>query len=411
MPCVLLLMPTQTYRASAFLTAAKKLAFTVVVATERAQALAYLAPEANLTLPFDNPQVASDKIGDFSRNHPIDAVIAVDETTAVISAWAARALGLPGNTPEGAQAAMEKHRMRQILAGSSILSPWFKLLSLDGKAFKAEANQLRYPCVAKPLFLSSSRGVIRANNDKELLEACEIIRTILDDTAVKNVSPQLADQLLVEEYIPGEEVALEGILTNGDLKVLAIFDKPDPLVGPYFEETSYVTPSRHSRTIQNQIAEVAKQAAAAMGICHGPVHAELRLNDKGVWVVEIAARSIGGLCSQALRFEDNCSLEEIILRHAVGEDIGPIQRESLAAGVMMIPIPKAGVLRSVVGLERAEQVEGIDEIKISIPLTQKVLPMPLGNRYLGFIFASSKTASEVEKALRAAHKLLSFRID
>ena len=411
MPRVLLLMPTKTYRASAFLAAAEKLGFEVVVATERAQALSHFAPAANLTLPFLDPQAASDKICAFAREQPLDAVIAVDENTAVISALAAQGLGLPGNTPESALAAMEKHRMRHILSDSTLLSPWFKVLSLEKEIIRAEANQLRYPCVAKPLFLSSSRGVIRVNNDKEFLQACKIISTILDETAVRNVSPKLADQLLVEEYIPGEEVALEGILTKGDLKVLTIFDKPDPLVGPYFEETIYVTPSSHSQAMQKEIATVTKQAAAAMGICQGPVHAELRINKQGVWVVEIAARSIGGLCSQALRFAGNRSLEEIILRHAVGENIASVRRESLAAGVMMIPIPRAGVLKEVAGLKRAEQVKGIEEIKISIPLTQKVRPMPLGNRYLGFIFARSKTARKVEIALRAAHKSLLFKID
>jgi biotin carboxylase len=182
------------------------------------------------------------------------------------------------------------------------------------------------------------------------------------------------------------------------------------LNGPYFEETIYVTPSRLPPSAQQEIAQAAERAATALGLRTGPLHAELRLNDRGAWIVEVAARSIGGLCSSTLRFGEGTSLEEIILRQAAGLDLRSLEREQHPSGVMMIPIPSAGVLRDVHGLEAARRVPGVDEIDISIPCGERVEPLPRASRYLGFIFAHADTPAAVEEALRRAHAELRFEI-
>ncbi|MCA1648134.1 MAG: ATP-grasp domain-containing protein, partial [Chloroflexi bacterium] len=220
-----------------------------------------------------------------------------------------------------------------------------------------------------------------------------------------------ASQLLVEEFMPGVEVALEGLLIDGVLITLALFDKPDPLNGPYFEETLYVTPSRLPQDAQARISAAAQGAAAALGLRSGSVHAELRLNERGAWIVEVAARSIGGLCSSTLRFGSQTTLEQIILRQAAGLDLTSLEREQQPAGVMMIPIPATGRLREVHGLAHAQRVPGIDEITISIPCGELVEAPPRASRYLGFIFAHAETPAAVEQALRAAHTRLSFDIE
>ena len=271
-------------------------------------------------------------------------------------------------------------------------------------------ERVKFPCVLKPLFLSASRGVIRANNPEEFVNAFRRIVSILGVPDVKARTDAGAQAILIEDFIPGVEVALEGILIRGQLKVLAIFDKPDPLDGPFFEETLYVTPSRLPIDVQEAIISCTARTAYALGLREGPVHAELRVNDDGAWIIEIAARSIGGLCARTLRFGMGISLEELIIRHAIGMEVESLQRERQPAGVMMIPIPRAGVLREVRGKVDAGQVSGIEEITISIPIGQEVLPLPEGARYLGFIFARGNTPESVEASLREAHRRLEFVI-
>jgi biotin carboxylase len=219
--------------------------------------------------------------------------------------------------------------------------------------------------------------------------------------------------ILVEQYLPGVEVALEGLLTDGRLETLALFDKPDPLEGPFFEETIYVTPSGLPAEVQAAISANVEQSAAAVGLRHGPVHAELRIDrDRGeIWMIELAGRSIGGLCGTVLEFGTGISLEEIILRHAAGVDLPQTRRSGAGAGVMMIPIPKGGILREVRGMEAARAVAGVTGIEITAPCNQPIVPLPEGESYLGFIFADGATAADADRSLREAHARLEFRID
>ena len=406
---VLLVMRTRTYRAKAFLRAAERLGVNVTVATEREQPLARLAPGTTLALDFSSVTHAPESIPEFAAEYPIEAVVGVDDDTTVLAAQLAAALGLPHNPVEAVKAARYKDVMRLALSeAEGVLSPAFWLVSLheDPTAF---ANRMAYPVVLKPLSLAASRGVIRANDSDEFVNAFHEIRAILAASELEPDDPG-AGQILVEEFIPGSEVALEGLLIDGALTTLALFDKPDPLDGPYFEETIYVTPSRLPPASQLEIAQAVQRAAAALGLRTGPVHAELRLNERGAWIVEVAARSIGGLCASTLRFGGETSLEEIILRQALRLDHGSLEREQLPAGVMMIPIAAAGVLREVGGLERARAVPGITSVDITIPCGERVEPLPRASRYLGFIFAQADTPAEVERALRRAHSLLAFDI-
>jgi biotin carboxylase len=271
------------------------------------------------------------------------------------------------------------------------------------------AARLTYPCVLKPLSLSASRGVIRADDPQGFVDAFHEVVSILDEAGLPLDDPA-AHQLLVEEFIPGKEFALEGLLVDGQLHTLTLFDKPDPLDGPYFEETIYLTPSRLSPEQQAVVGEAVSRAAAALGLREGPIHAEVRLNERGPWIVEVAARSIGGLCSKTLRFDAEMSLEEIILRQAAGLDLGPLERERRPAGVMMIPIPTTGRLLDVRGLREAEAVPGVEEVDITIPCGEWVVAPPRATRYLGFIFARGANTREVDHALRVAHQQLRFEI-
>ncbi|HEY5599102.1 MAG TPA: ATP-grasp domain-containing protein, partial [Candidatus Manganitrophaceae bacterium] len=306
-------------------------------------------------------------------------------------------------------AAKDKHRLREILTAASVPTPAYQLFSIDEPPEEI-VQKVSYPCVLKPTFLSASRGVIRANDPEAFRAAFLRLLQILKNPEVRRKGGAAAKRIIVERYIPGREVALEGLLRLGALSLLALFDKPDPLEGPFFEETIYVTPSRLSGSIQQQILKITERATAALGLKEGPIHAELRLNDQGIWVIELAARSIGGLCSRTLRFGVGMSLEEIILRSALGIPIESLEREKRAAGVMMIPIPKAGILTDVEGVAEAKKVPLIEEVTIMIRRKQKVIPLPEGRRYLGFIFARGERPEEVEAALREAHRKLRFEI-
>jgi biotin carboxylase len=406
---VLLLMATNTYRASAFLEAARRLGVPVVVGSERQQALAAANPDGHLTLDFAAPEEASGAIVEFAHTHPICGIVAADDDGVLLAAKAAAALGFPHNPVGAVAAARNKYRMRQILAAAGLPCPDFWRLPIDGEP-AAMAHRVSYPCVVKPLALSASRGVIRADDAAQFVSAFQRVVAILQRPDAAISARRSAREILVERFIPGSEVALEGLLTDGKLRVLALFDKPDPLDGPFFEETIYVTPSRLPTAMQDAIATCTAAVAAALGLRHGPVHAELRVNAQGPWLLEIAPRSIGGLCSRALRFGDGLALEELLLRHALGRDVEAIERERWAAGVMMIPIPKAGILRRVAGRESAMQVAGIEDIRLTIPIGQEVVPLPEGSRYLGFIFARNATPAGVESALREAHQRLTFVI-
>ena len=407
---VLLLLPARTYRAHDFMEAARRLGVEVVVGSDRQQAFAALFPGSHLRLDFLRPRQAVRTIEVFARSYPLDAVVAVDDDGTLLAAAAAKALGLPHNPVAAVAATRNKHRLRRKVAAAGLLSPRFERLSVKDDPVRA-ASRMPFPCVLKPLHLAASRGVIRTDDTKQFVVAFERLASILRAPDVVQRGSRLARHLLVEAFIPGAEVALEGLLVGGALTVLAVFDKPDPLDGPFFEETLYVTPSRLPPDVQADLAALTAKAVAAIGLQEGPVHAEWRLNEHGAWLLEIAARSIGGLCSRVLQFGVGVSLEELILMHASGVDVAAYKRESVAAGVMMLPIPQRGVLRAVDGQQAARDVPGIVDLVITIALGQEVVPLPEGVQYLGFLFARGDTPEEVETSLRIAHQRLLFTID
>ncbi len=418
-PRVLLLLPTRTYRASDFLEAASKLDVEIVVASEEAATTADLSPRHTLVLDFSAPIAATQAILEFTDTHPLAAIVGVDDDTTLLATTASKALGLPHNPVASAKATRNKYLLRHTLATNGVSVPAYQRFSIyDDPAeivrtqFDTDAH-LSFPCVLKPLSLSASRGVIRTDTPDEFIKAFQrttkLLHTLKDTTEVSSQT-HASQYLLVEDYIPGIEVALEGIRLDGELKTLALFDKPDPLEGPFFEETLYITPSRLSADIQAALHNATAEAADALGLRHGPVHAELRYNDNGAHLIEIAARTIGGLCARTLRFGTGMSLEELVIRHAIGQPVETLQREQQAAGVMMIPVPKAGILGEVRGKTSAYHVDGIVEVNITIPIGGEVVPLPEGARYLGFIFARAETPEAVEAALREAHRRLEFVI-
>jgi len=331
------------------------------------------------------------------RGLHFDGVAAVGDRPAVLAAAAAEMLGVPFHPPAAAQACHDKYLARQLYQAAGLRVPAFFRAALEDDP-RPLAARAPYPCVLKPLGLSASRGVIRANHEAEFIEAFRRIRKMGEA------------YLQVESYIDGREFAVEGLVTGGRFQPLAIFDKPDPLEGPYFEETLYVTPSRQPAAVQQDLLETTARAVEALGLRHGPVHAELRYNADGAWMLETAARPIGGLCAKALRFLPSVPLEELILRHALGEDVGGARLADPASGVMMIPIPKGGIYDSVEGIDEAQATRGIEEVLITAKPGQQLVPLPEGASYLGFIFARGDTLEVVESALREAHAKLKFGI-
>lgn len=404
---LLLLVPTTSYRVGDFLDAARRLGVDVAVGSNQRQVLEQYARGKTVTLDFTDLEKGVAQIRAYVREYPLHAIVPVDDEPVLLAAEASRALGLPHNTPESVAATRDKYRLRTRLANSGLPSPWFTVVSVDDDPAPA-AGAAVYPCVLKPLALSAGRGVIRADDAAAFRAAFRRIAHILKQPDAGTYG---TDRILVEEYIPGAEVAVEGLLRGGRLTVLALFDKPDPLEGPFFEETIYTTPSRLPADAQRGIVATTAKALAALGLLDGPVHAELRINDRGHWMVEAAARSIGGLCARVLRFGAGVRLEELILRHALDLPIESVERENRAAGVMMIPTPEAGILRQVQGLADARAVPGIDDVTITIPAGHPVVPPPEGYRYLGFIFAHADDAAAAEAALREAHRRLRFDIE
>ncbi|HLH10228.1 MAG TPA: ATP-grasp domain-containing protein [Terriglobales bacterium] len=406
---VLLLSNTTGYQANAFKAAAERIGVEIVLASDRCHVLEDPWGDGAIPVRFQEPQQSAEKIADFARRYSIDAVVAIGDAPTMTAAFAAERLGLSFHPPHAVDACRNKWIARERFKATGLRMPWYKRFPADEDPAIASA-EVPFPCVLKPLGLSASRGVIRANDKHEFNAAFKRIELLLAAADVRSSKQDSTQWIQVESYIPGSEFALEGLVTEGRLKVLALFDKPDPLEGPYFEETIYVTPSRLLSRDQHAIFGCAQSAISALGLQHGPVHAEFRFNEKGAWVLEVAARPIGGLCAKSLRFETEMALEELIIRHALGEDMSEIRRENAASGVMMIPIPAAGVYEGVENVAQAEKVKGIESVEITAKLQQKLVPLPEGASYLGFIFARGTTPEFVEEALREAHSKLQFQI-
>ena len=399
---LLLFAATTGYQIRVFADAARRLGLDLTLATDHCHRLEDPWSDHAIAVKFDRIEESLATL----QGRDFDGVAAVGDAPAVLAAAAAEALDIPFHPAAAARACQDKYLARQLYQAAGLQVPRFFRAGTDEDP-RALAARASYPCVLKPLGLSASRGVIRANDTVEFVAAFDRIRQLLEGHDLRRKAFR---HLQVETYIPGREFAVEGIVTGGELRVLAIFDKPDPLEGPFFEETIYVTPSRQADDVQQGLVETTSRAVRALGLRHGPVHAELRHNTDGAWILEAAARPIGGLCSKALRFSGGVPLEELILRHAVGEDVESERLDGPASGVMMIPIAKAGVYESVEGVERAATVPGIEDIIITAQPGQRMIPLPEGASYLGFIFARGESATAVEDALRHAHTELRFHI-
>ena len=390
---LLLFAATTGYQIRVFADAARRLGVDVTLATDRCHIMNDPWGDRAIAVKFERIAESLDAL----RGLRVDGVAAVGDRPALLAAEAAAMFGVPFHSPAAARACLDKNLSRRLFQAAGLRVPAFFRASLADDP-EALAQSAPFPCVLKPLGLSASRGVIRADDRAGFI------------AAFRRIAKMGERELQVESYIPGREFAVEGVVTGGKLQTIAIFDKPDPLEGPFFEETLYITPSREPAAVQQALIATTAQAVAALGLRHGPVHAELRHNEEGAWILEVHARPIGGLCARSLRLADGIPLEEMLLVHALGGDVWMAQLDGPASGVMMIPIPKGGIYQSVEGVERAMNVRGIEDVEITAAEGQVLLPLPEGSSYLGFIFARCETPEEVEQALRRSHAELRFHI-
>ena len=400
---VLIIAPHGSYRTVPYVEAARRLGIECLIASEGRHSLVS-AYAQGLHLDFSDSRGALDVLVEAARRRSFAAIISTDDTTTELASLAARRLGLPHNEPDAVRIARRKDLARAHLSAAGILVPSHARISL-GKPLAGQLDGIEFPCVVKPLAMSASRGVIRADSADELRAACARVARIVAEAR----DPEERRYLLVEEFIPGVEVAVEGMLTGGELDVLAIFDKPVPLNGPYFEETYFVTPSRLDAGVQRQVRQRVAETCRAYGLRHGPVHAECRINAAGVWMLEIASRTIGGLCSRLFEYGLAGSLEGLVLSHAVGAPLA-FSGWQQAAGVLMIPTRKAGILRRVEGVGAAREVPYVEEVTIQVRDRYQLVPLPEGSSYLGFIFARAPCPEQVEAALKQAHAKLNVVI-
>jgi len=400
---VLLLVPARTYRAADFLAAAGRMGLDLVVASDGALPL---GGRPVVRVSPEDIEGSADRI--MARAGPVAAVVAADTPMLPLAAEVAARLGLPHHPVAAVAAAADKAAQRRLWAAATIAQPAFRIVpaAASPDAVPRAAAEVGYPCVVKAVSLSASQGVLRADDPAAAAAAATRIRLVLAAAGRPGSEP-----LLVEEYVPGPELSIDGLLTTGALTVTAVFDKPWTADGPTFEETLLITPSRIRGPLLAEAVSAAAQAARALGLTHGPIHAELRIDERAgrprPVMLELAARSIGGLCSRALRF-GGASLEELVLAHALGRP-APWRSDAGASrpsGVLMLPVPRPGVLVAVEGRAEAAATPGVTGLTITIPVGQQVRPLPEGDRYLGFIFAEGDTHQSVEGALRAARTRL-----
>jgi biotin carboxylase len=414
---ILLFAPKLGYQTRSFQAAADKIGAEIFYVTDRCHRLDDPWNDRALAVHFELPDIAAATVLEAVRGLGIEGILVVGDRSTIAAAYVARGLAIPHNHPASVEACRSKLRTREVLRDAGVPCPWFRTMNLLPLP-EPSLLGIEYPCVLKPISLSASQGVVRANNREEFLSGAARLKRLLDSPEIRASREPNLDQMLVEGYLQGKEVAVEALLTDGELRVLAIFDKPDPLEGPYFEESIYVTPSRLAAAEQQAIEASLSSSVRALGLSHGPVHGEFRVNEQGVWPIEIAPRPIGGLCSRALQFEapgieGKFGLEELLLRHALGmrgSDSALVKRENEASGVMMIPVPQSGILGKVEGLEEAKAVPGITGLEITARLHDFIAAWPEGSSYLGFLFAKGTGASEVQNALQRAHRKLRFSL-
>jgi predicted ATP-grasp superfamily ATP-dependent carboligase len=411
---VLLFATKLGYQTRSFQSAADKLNVEIAYVTDRCSRMDDPWNDRALPVHFELPEGAAARVLEAQQALQVDAVLALGDRPTVAAAYVARGLGLPHNHPASVEACRNKLRMRQALHDAGLPTPWFQAVNLDPPP-EPSLLGIRYPCVLKPLSLSASQGVMRVNNREEFLTGAARLKRLLDSAEVRVTRNPHLHEMLVEGYLEGAEIAVEALLTGGELRMLAIFDKPDRLEGPYFEESIYVTPSRLSAADQRVVEASLLTCVHAIGLTHGSVHAEFRLSAGDVWPIEIAARPIGGLCARALRFvvpdgNDHIGLEELLLRHALELPGYDWPREQQASGVMMIPVPHSGVLEKVEGEDAARAIPAITSLEITARLHDFIAAWPEGSSYLGFLFARAANPAEVEHALRKAHRKLRFTL-
>ena len=402
---VLIIAPHGSYRTSSYIKAAKELNIDVLIASQGEHSIVsdYVK---GLHIDFQYEELAINKILAESKNHKFSGIIGTDDVTTELAAKVASQLSLPHNDPLAVKTAQRKDLARLSLQSSTVKVPKFDLLNTT-KTLSEQNIKVRFPAVIKPVALSASRGVIRVNNELELSQAVERIKAMLVEE--RQIEQNIRNILLLEEFIPGKEIAIEGMLHNGQLNILTIFDKPDPLDGPFFEETYYITPTTLSEKIQQDIHHTISEACLTYGLSEGPIHAECRINEEGIWILEVAARTIGGMCGRLLSLGTGHSLEELVLLHAMGKRV-EIKVVDSAVGVLMIPIPKSGILKRVEGLLQAQRIPYISELSIDVREGYELVQLPEGNSYLGFIFSEAPTVELVEQALRDAHACLNIVI-
>jgi biotin carboxylase len=413
---VLLVAATTGYQTRAFEQAAARLGIELVYATDRCHVIEDPWRDQAIPVRFDDEQASVDRVVARAQQRPFDGVLAVGDRPTVIAALVAQRLGLRFHTPAGAASARNKLLMRERLRQAGLPTPWF--IALNAGPSGGDSREVSYPCVVKPLDLSGSRGVIRADDPSSFAAACTRAGSIVISARRESggATSSQPPSLLVEGFIEGREFAVEGVMTNGVLQALAIFEKPDPLDGPFFEETIYLTPPSVTPSEKRAIVDTVASAAIALELNDGPVHAECRVNQRGVFILEVAARPIGGLCARVLRFVSRkpaetgslAPLEELLLHHALGETTSGWRREPAAAGVMMIPIRGRGFFRGVSGAEAARAVNQVEDVVVTAKPGQLLVPLPEGSSYLGFIFARAERAADVDCALRTSHACLGF---
>jgi formate-dependent phosphoribosylglycinamide formyltransferase (GAR transformylase) len=421
MPGVLLFATTTGYQTRAFADAAARLGVELIYVTDRCDVLDDPWRDAAIPIRFHDEDASVAAVVRAAARRAVHGVIAVGDRPTMIASRVCAELGLPWHPPHAAAAARNKQLTRQALLSAGLRTPVFAEGQLADDPAPL-ARDIGYPAVLKPLALSGSRGVMRVNDDTELDAAIGRLRAILASADLQGERSDAHARVLLERFIPGREFAVEGLMTAGRLRVLAIFDKPDPLDGPFFEETIYCTPTAAGGPTTRAIVDTVATAADALGLAHGPLHAECRVNADGVFILEVAARPIGGLCARALRFVSRDAathsssdtaimpFEELLLRHGLGEPCSRYVREPSASGVMMIPIPRRGVFRGVSGLDAARAVNGVEDVIIAAKPDQMLIPLPEGASYLGFIFARAAEVRTVESALRVAHSRLAFTV-
>jgi hypothetical protein len=384
---VLLVIPEKSYKSNDFVVAAKRLKIPFSIITDSQQVSERLSDNI---IVYNFQKDISLEILEKLKN--ITHILPVDHSSLEFAAKLRDLLSATGNSYVSVMNAMDKYKSRTIFN--------------DVTEVKIKNAYINDPKDLITFMSKINIGVLKPTRGTASNKVIKVTQQNMDQLLIQNIIKDCDEnELIIEEFIEGDEYAFEGILIDSKLSKFVVFEKPLAFVEPYFEESIYITPSNLSNEIIESVHKRLQKACQKLGLTNGPIHAEFKISNNEVFLIEINPRMIGGLCSRCLSFGlFKQSLEELILLSFSTGKFKKVELLSNYVGVLMLPVPKSGKFISI-NHNEIMKIENVSSVDITVSKNTLLQMPPNGERYLGFVFSQGENKSVVMRALESAIKI------